>query len=468
MQVVIVGGGISGLAAAWRLQEAGWGVTLLEAGDTLGGKILTESVEGFMVEHGPNGVLDSRLAFVRLANDLGLQSSLRPATEAAEHRFLYLRGKLRPLPSGPVSMVFGGLLSLRGKLRMFWEPFVKARRDGADESVFSFAERRVGVEAARSFIDPMVTGVYAGDPKKVSLPAAFPRLRTLEDTHGGLVRGLLAKRKALKALPAPERAKQSGPSGPGGRLTSFSGGLTELVDALADRLGRAAHTGWRATRVERLESGWRVHGEGHAPIDADAVVLATPAYASAKLLAEVAPAAVAPLEGIPYAPAAVIGYGAPTAQLPRPLDGFGYLIPTHEHRKLLGVLWTSTLFEGRAPKDQSLLRVIVGGARSPELLDLDDAGMIKVVREELSITMGGPMPEPSFARVVRWKHAIPQYVLGHLDRVAAAEAAIADQPGLYLAGNALYGISVAECIGRAEQLAEAVPNRAANPCRSNA
>lgn len=464
MKVAVVGGGISGLAAAWRLHQAGCDVTLLEAADQLGGKILTETIDGFTIEHGPNGVLDSRLPFVRLAADLGLTSALRPATEAAAHRYLYLNGRLQPLPGGPGGLLKGRLLSWRGKLRMFCEPFIKARRDGADEAVFDFAARRVGPEAASNFIDPMVTGVYAGDAKTLSLPAAFPRLRALEETHGGLVKGMLAKRRALKALPPPERARQSGPSGPGGRLTSFDGGLSALVQALAERLGDAVHLSWPVQRLARTGNTWRLTSADGRTLEADAVVVATPAHATAKILADVAPSAVAPLEAIPYAPAAVVGYGVPVDQLPRALDGFGYLIPSHEQRKLLGVLWTSTLWAGRAPEGQALLRIIIGGARSPELLDLDDAALLEIVREELSITMG-PMPAPSFSRIVRWPRAIPQYTLGHLDRVAAAEAAIAPFPGLYLAGNALYGISVADCVGRAEALAEAVPAGWANPPR---
>ncbi len=449
-KVVVIGAGISGLATAWRLHEAGCAVTLLEADGRVGGKIFSERAEGFLIEHGPNGVLDSRPAFTTLARDLGMAERLLPASDAANHRYLYLRGQLRALPTGAKSFMLGDILSWRGKARMALEPFMPSRRRGPDESVFDFAARRVGVEAARTLIDPMVTGVFAGDPRRLSLPAAFPRLRTLEDEHGGLVRGMVATMRARRKA---EGKKAGGPAGPGGVLTSFPGGLSEMTQVLRDRLPDV-RTGARVTGLSQGEaSAWQIEATGMDPLTADAVVLATPANVSGRLVEAFAPAAAEALTAIRYAPAAVIGYGVRAEQLPRPLDGFGFLVPSFEHRKVLGVLWTSSIFVDRAPEGHAMLRVIVGGARSPELLALDDDSLLAVIRAELSLTMGGPMPAPAFHRIIRWPAGIPQYELGHLDRVQAAERALAPFKGLYLGGNGLYGVSVAECIGRGDALA---------------
>lgn len=449
MKVTVIGAGISGLATAYRLLEAGAEPILVEAEPRVGGKIFSEAADGFLIEHGPNGVLDSRPAFTQLARDLGMGERLMPASDAAHHRYLYLRGQLRALPGGPKDFFLGDILSWRGKARMALEPFIPGRRRGPDESVFDFASRRVGVEAARTLIDPMVTGVFAGDAQRLSLPAAFPRLRKLEDEHGGLVRGMVA---TMRARRKEQGAKAGGPAGPGGTLTSFPGGLSEMTATLADRLPDV-RTGAPVSGLQAREGGgWRVTAAGMDPIDSDAVVFAAPTPVIAQLVGGFAPKAAEALNGIRYSPAAVIAYGVKADQLPRPLDGFGFLVPSFEHRKVLGVLWTSSIFAHRAPAGHAMLRIIVGGARSPELLGLDDASLLAVIKSELEITFGAAMPDPVFSRIIRWPAGIPQYELGHLARREAAERALRPHKGLYLGGNGLYGVSVAECIARGDAL----------------
>lgn len=444
MKAVVVGGGISGLAAAYRLRGAGCAVVVLEAEARPGGKIRTEHADGYTLEHGPNGFLDTRTPVLELARDVGLGARLLQADEAAKARFLFLRGRLRVLPHGPGDFLTSNILSPRGRARVLMEPLVPARKDDADESVYDFAARRIGDEAARTLVDAMVTGVYAGDAKRLSLPAAFPRMRELERRYGGLVKGMIKGRK--------ERRGGGGPAGPGGRLTSFPDGLGELVSTVAASLGDVVQCGRPAARLVRVRHGWRVEAAGGEPIEADAVVLACPTSVQARLLGPLAPAAVAPLEAVRYAPVGVAAFGFRAADLPRPLDGFGYLVPSMERRQVLGVLWSSTIFRGRAPEGHALLRVIFGGAHRPDLLSLGDADLQATLLADVAEALGGPLPAPAFARIVRWPEGIPQYDLGHLDRVRAAEAAIAALDGIHLAGNGLYGVSLADCVARADAL----------------
>ncbi|MCA9540050.1 MAG: protoporphyrinogen oxidase, partial [Myxococcales bacterium] len=264
MKVAVIGGGISGLAAAYRLRRAEHEVVVLEAAARAGGKVFSERVDGFLVEHGPNGFLDARLAAVRLARDVGLGGRMVAANEAASRRFLFSNGALRPVPLSPPAFLKTDLLSTKGKLRLLSEPLVPPRKVAGDESVFDFAARRIGPEAAEMLVDPMVAGIYAGDPRRLSLPAAFPRLRTLEEEHGGLVRGMIAGM-------AQKRGQRGGPGGPGGQLTSFPGGMSELIDGLVAALDPGAvQTGRPVSAISRRsDRGWRVTAAGGDALDVD-------------------------------------------------------------------------------------------------------------------------------------------------------------------------------------------------------
>lgn len=455
MRIGVIGGGISGLSAAYRLRRAGHDAVVLEADERVGGKIRSERSDGWLVEHGPNGYLDSRLAIVRLVRDIGLSTRLCPADTSAEKRYLFVDGALKAVPQSPPAFLRSDILSLPGRMRMLREPFVPPRKAYGDESVYSFASRRVGAEAAEKLVDPLVTGIYAGDVARLSLPAAFPRLRALEEQHGGLVRGMLSR------MFGPRDASSGGPGGPGGHLTSFPDGMSEVIRALVECMDASAvQTGRPVQRIERLDGKashtWRLHAAGGDPLDVHGLVFATPAPTTATLLGDLAPAAVRPLRDIPYAPAAVVALGYRVTDLPRPLDGFGFLVPSREKRDILGVLWSSSIFRDRAPGGHALLRCIVGGRHRPELLGLGDASLLATVRADLAKMLGGSLPAPVFQRLVRWPEAIPQYELGHLDRKAAAEAAVAALPGVVLASNALYGVSLTDCAQRAEEVPEAM------------
>lgn len=440
MKIGVIGGGISGLAAAYRLRQAGHDVMVMEAGDNVGGKVHSEQVDGFVVEHGPNGYLSSRLPQARLIKDLGLEAEIQPAEAAAKQRYLFMRGALRAVPSDLKALLKTDVISTRGRIQMAFEPLIPKLKENIDESVYGFAARRFGEEAAELLVDPMITGIYAGNARSLSLRAASPTLHAFEQRNGSVLRGAIAK-------------KLRGESGARGHLTSLKGGMSTLIEALHRFLGDdAVLVNHPIRRVRQMPRGWRVFSKGNAPQTFDSLVFATPTYVTAELLASHAPDIVEPLEAIEYAPVGVVALGFREGTLPRALDGFGYLIPSSEQRKILGVLWPSTIFNGRAPAGFELIRTMVGGAWNPEALDQSDEDLKQMVLSELSATLGGPMPDPVFSRIIRWPQGIPQYTIGHLDRVAAAEAAVAQLPNVHLAGNGLYGVSTSDCAARAEEL----------------
>lgn len=438
MKIAVIGAGISGLAAAFRLRQAGHQVVVLEAAARPGGKLFSEQAEGYLVEHAANGVLDKRAAVFALAKDAGLPDEhLRPAATAAKRRYLYTAEGLRALPTSPPAFLKSDLLSVSGRARALAEPLMPRRKKSVtEESVHAFFARRLGEEAAEAFADPFVTGIYGGDPQKLSVDAALPALPAMERDHGSLLRGMMAGRKEGV--------------GPGGTLTTFAGGMGELVDVLAKSLGRALHLERPVTELRRANGGWLVYAAGGDPLAVDGVIITTPVAAASALLRPLSAAAGEALAGIPSAPVAVIGLGYREDQLPRPLDGFGFLVAKKAQRRLLGVLWTSSIFPGQAPPGHALLRIIAGGTRNPELLRLDDTELVRTVIGEVRETMGEFKGEPAFVRLVRWADGIPQYTLGHLDRVRQAEAALPG--GVWLAGNGIHGVSVADCVARADAL----------------
>ncbi len=446
--IAVVGGGISGLAVAHALVERAAAlarpvdVRLFEQASRLGGTMFTEPAGGFHVEWGPNGFLDSKPHTAELAARLGLADALLPASDASSRRWVLSRGRLRPIPTSPQRFLFSSLLSMSAKWRVLREPAAPPPPDGVDETIAAFARRRLGPETAARLIDPFVSGVFSGDPETLSVRSAFPRLVELEREYGSLLR---ASRK-LKAKGA----------GPAGKLTSFTGGMSTLVSALAKSLGPRAATRAAASALTRGSGdtlSLTVDGEARA---FDAVVLATPTTTTQRLLAPLDDAFVAPLAHIPYAAVAVVALGFARESVAHPLDGFGFLIPSEERQPILGCLFDSSAFPGhRAPPGHVLLRAFVGGARAPERVDEDDAALVRLVRGVLDPLLG-LRGEPVLTRVVRHRSAIPQYVVGHADRVAAIDAAAARVPGLCVAGNALRGVGVNDCTREAEAVAARV------------
>jgi oxygen-dependent protoporphyrinogen oxidase len=456
-KVVIVGAGISGLALAYRLQASSPGaeITVLEQRDRPGGCAWTERREGFQVEIGPNGFLDSKPTTTALCRDLGLEKRLMAASEASgRNRYLFLDGELRPLPGSFGAFLKSDLLSWRGKLGFLAERFRPARRDGNDESVAAFARRRAGPEVAEVFADALVTGIQAGDPALLSVRAAFPRLTALEQQYGSVLKGMarVARQRGAEAAARGEANRRAG------TMWSFREGLRLLIETLCERLPRAPLLGVGVRRIERATPvgspapAWTITAEGREQWQADVVVLTCPAYRQAALLADLDPELAERIGKIAYNRVAVVALGYRRSEVPIALDGFGYIAPQRFRRDVLGVQWCSSIFPDRAPGGSVLLRALCGGWHRPEVAGWEEPRLLAAVRDDLRLALGITAP-PHFHTIIRWDRAIPQYHLGHLERVAWIEKRAAAHPGLFLGGNAFHGVALNDCTERAEHLA---------------
>ncbi len=441
VDVAIVGGGIAGLAAAaWLEHDHGIGdLVVLEADERPGGKVATRWEDGCCLEWGPQGFLDSAPDTLELARLAGLGDRLVRAGDAAADRFIVRDGRPRRVPLSPGAFLASDVLPLGARLRVLLEPFAPGPPEG-DESVLDFAARRIGRGAAEVLVDAMVTGVFAGDPARLSLAATFPRMAAMEREHGSLVRALLARRRGA----ARSGTGTGGPAGPAGTLTTFDRGMGALPAALAARLGGRLRLRAPVRGLTRSGGGFGIELDDGA-IVARRLVVATPAAEASRLLERLAPEAVTPLAGIATAPIAVVltayrradAFGAP-------VGGFGVLVPGRERLGVLGTLFCHSIFPGQAPEGWLLLRTMLGGARDPAAVELDDGALLARTREALARLLGAD-PDPDRSWIVRHPRGIAQYTLGHLERVAAAERAAASA-GIVLTGSSYRGVSVNDCI----------------------
>ncbi len=455
--LAVVGGGVSGLALAYLItRRSSLDVVVLEGAPRAGGKLQTDWRDGYCCEWGPQGFLDNVDETLALVRELGLEHDLVRAADEAGDRFIVRDGRLRRVPLSPPAFLRSDVLSLPGRLRVLLEPFQPGPRAG-DETVFEFARRRIGAEAAEVLVDAMVTGIFAGDSRQLSLPATFPRMREMEATHGSLFRAMLALRRERSRSSAPETGagQSGGPAGPGGTLTTFRRGMQQLTDTLAAALAGRVRTSTTVTRVRRTSEGFALELPTGETVFARQLVVAVPPAAAAALLDEVVDAgALAALREIPSIPIAVVMTGY-TARRPfrHSTRGFGFLVPGRERRRILGTIFCSSTFPAQAPPQAALLRTLIGGARAPHLARLGDQELISLVRQELDGCLGGN-PEPDLVHIVRHSEAIPQYTLGHTSRVAAVRRGAAAVPGLHLLGNGYGGVAVNACIAEATRLAQ--------------
>jgi oxygen-dependent protoporphyrinogen oxidase len=457
-KIIIVGGGISGLATAWMLRSKARAagkeleITLLEKEGRPGGKIWSIKADGYTCEWGPNGFLDSKPQTLDLCRALGVEGNLHRSNDNARKRFIFSGGELHQLPDGGPAFLKSRLISWPGKLRLALEPtpFIASAPTGVDETLAAFGRRRLGKEALDKLIAPMVSGIFAGDPETMSLESCFPRIAELEREYGGLIRAMIMLAKKKKQDQAAGKVVSSA-AGPGGILTSFREGIQYLSDAMATSLGEIVRTGVTVTAVEKGTSVpyWVKCSDG-SECDADLVIVASPAFVVAGMLSGLNTGIAGVLGQIPYASMTVICFGYGREQIRHSLDGFGYLIPKKEGCSTLGTLWDSSMFENRAPEGKVLLRSMMGGACFPEYVKLSDDEVVARVRKDLRSTMAIDA-EPQFVRVFRHPQAIPQYTSGHGKRLQALDELLKAHPGLILTGNSYRGIGLNDCVAAAER-----------------
>ena len=460
MKLVVVGAGVTGLAAAHRAVELArergrsLELTLIESRDRLGGTIVSERVDGFLVEAGPDSFLSEKPWALALCRRLGVESRLVRTDDRFRKVFVWYGGRLHPLPDGfqllaPTAMrpfVTSSLFSLPGKLRMALD-LVLPRGGADDESLGAFVRRRLGAEALERVAQPLVAGIYTADPDDLSLAATMPRFLEVEKRHRSIILGL---RRALA------RAPQPGTSGARWSLfVTFADGMEELITTLAGRLPAGAVVmKQRVSALERTGERWRVRTAEGGRFDADRVILATESHATARLMRYLDPGLANLLVEIPYSSAATVSLGYRRADIPHPLDGFGFVVPRTEGKALLAATFSSVKYPGRAPENHVLIRGFLGGMLNAPILEESDATLVDRARAELREALG-ITAEPVLTRLHRWPASMPQYRVGHLTRVETIERAAGALPGLWLAGAAYRGVGMADCIRSAEAAAEA-------------
>ncbi len=449
--VVIIGGGISGLAAAHRLSEQQVQVTLLEASHRLGGTIQTEQRDGFLLERGPDSFISEKPQAVELAKRLGLESRLVQTNEQFRRSFIVRDGRLRPVPEGfqllaPSRLwpfITSDIFSLAGKARMAADLLLprKSTNGTNDESLASFVRRRLGVEALDRMAQPMVGGIYTADPETLSLRATLPRFLEMEREHRSLILAMLRQGRAQKVGTSGARYSL---------FLSFDQGMQVLVDALSQQVKADIRLNTRAVGLKREGPAWAITTSDGEELIADKICIALPAYLAATLLhgrlAE-------KLRQIKYASTATINFAYRRSAIAHPLNGFGFVVPFIEKRSLIACTFSSVKFSGRAAEGHVLLRAFAGGALQPDIFALDEDDMrVRVetnLRELLGIT-----EEPLFVEVAKWKDSMPQYEVGHLERVNEIEKLVREIPGLTLAGNAYRGAGIPDCIRSGQTAAE--------------
>jgi len=451
LKISVVGAGISGLATAQAVlaRQPDAEIVIFEADRRIGGKVWTEiSPEGYLCEGGVNGFLDKIPRTLELCDEVGVEPV--GADPSAQKRYVFSHGELHKLPEKPPEFLASRLLSVPGRLRVLYELFAGGT-DNPDETLAEFGTRRLGREAFERLIDPMASGVFAGDARKMSVKSCFPRIQEVEAEYGSLIRGLIklqmkARKEGRKDTPGP---------GPGGRLTSFSTGMSALTDTLALRLGSRIRTSSPVAGVSRNDKLYTLHMADGTDEETDILILAVPAFAQSGILKEYEPELAELLSGIEYPALSVVCLGYREDHIAPYLEGFGFLVPSGEQRSILGTIVDSNVFPGRAPDGHALFRTMVGGARTPQLAELPDDQLLDRVRADLK-DITGLKAEPEFARIFRHEKAIPQYVVGHAARLEAIDQVLERHPGLVLTGNAFRGVSLNDCVVNAWKTAESL------------
>ncbi len=453
--VAIIGGGISGLSALHyiKTKHPNLSVHLFEKDNRLGGTIGTDNINGYSFDWGPNGFLDREPLTLELCDQLGLKDQLERANDSVTNRFILRQNKLCSVPMSPPAFLMSDILSLKGKLRLFIEPFAKSRPEGIDESIYDFVQRRIGTEAADYLVQPMVSGVYGGVAKKLSLASCFPIMREMEDEYGSLFKAMIAKARKAKA----KKKKTGSPSGPGGWLTSFHGGLYKIIEQFNELYSDLITTDKATEKIEQEENRYNLTLSGNETITAQKVILALPANYAAQIVGTLSNPLSKALGEIPYAPISVVCLGYKKEKINSNLDGFGFLVPQKENLSILGSIWTSSIFKNRAPENSVQLRIMVGGDGDHESFKLSDDDLVKLVKNDMGkiLNITG---DPDLVKIYKWKYGIPQFRIGHSVTMQKIEKELNILGNIYITGNAYYGIGLNDCIKQSYKIVEMFGN----------
>jgi oxygen-dependent protoporphyrinogen oxidase len=446
--VAVIGAGVTGLAAAHRLKHRGYRVVVYEAGDRVGGVVLSERRNGYLAELGPQSLSAPSPGVAALLLELGLDQRRVTPAPAARTRYIVRRGRLIRLPMTPPELLTSRLLSNAAKLAIFGEPLIEASDSTLDESVAAFVRRRFNQEIVDYLANPFVAGTFAGDPEQLSLRHALPQLLALERSQGSVIKGL------------NQRLKSRAGSDALGGMVSFADGLLELPQALARGLSSEVRLRAPVTQLRQSEAGWTVGAAFQTPELFDAVIFAAPAHALDDIDLDLPGGErLSTLSSIIYPPVAVLALGFRREQVSHPLDGFGFLVPELERRRILGGIFSSAVFPDRAPADHVLITVFVGGTRDPDLVEADPQTITARVLDDLRLLLGA-QGEPSFRALRIWPKAIPQYTLGYGRFKDIAAEIERNNPGLVLAGTYRDGIALGEALESGERAAQRIMDAA--------
>lgn len=443
-KVIVIGGGISGLTTAFWLKQNGMDVKLFEKNNYVGGSIKTEVIDGFMVEHGPSSTLETTPLIDKLLGELGIEGEKLYATDEAKKRYILRSGKLYALPMNPFSFLFTGLFSPSAKLRLLKEPFINSKSTET-ETIAEFTKRRLGNEFLDYAINPFIAGVFAGDPKSINVKTAFPKLYELEHDYGSLIKGAI--RSSRKRKKSEEKSKQSA------RTISFKKGMQTLVDSIYDSIKNNIITGVEFIDLKKAEQNkydivYHVNGQ-NVKDTSEAIVISTQAHVTTNFIKNFDKTLADEIGGVYYPPVNVIFTGFKKSNVKFNLDGFGYLIPEKENKRIIGTLWNSVIFPGRAPEGYYALTSFIGGSRHPQLTQKDDEENLNITLSELDSIMG-INGKPEIVKIIRWNKAIPQYNNYYAELTNKVGKFMDCNKGLYICNNFYKGISVSDCIKNAD------------------
>lgn len=439
-RITIIGAGITGLSTAHWLEKEGFEVSIIEQNSQAGGAMVTEVVDNFIIDFGPNSGLETTPKIKEIVTDVGLSDEMIYANQEGNTRYILKNNELLPLPTSPFKFVGTKLFSTSAKLRLLKEPLIGKSKDGYYQSIAEFVERRLGREFLENAIDPFVSGVYAGDPYKLSVKSAFPKLYRLEEVYGGLVKGMIkgAKERKLRN----EESKQSA------KMFSFKEGMQSFPKAISQKLKGKIYFNSLIKNIKRQNTSFTVeflHNGENSLVESDALLTTVPAHLLSKFISTFDSKLPDHLNAIYYPPVLVLFLSYNKKAIAQKLDGFGFLIPSKEKKKFLGAIWSSTIFENRAPADKAAFTLFIGGARNPNFKIEDSEAAIKDVIEEFHKIMR--INElPLLVRWKFWEKAIPQYNLGYVEHEQYFEKFEKENPGIFLGGNFRGGISVGDCI----------------------